>query len=94
MHITEDVLESYELRSLAEPAAEAVEEHLLICGECRGRAQTVQAYLSAMRSGLRRLDHSVVWWQLHLTDEGLVEIWIQKTPQGRSVSHRKRRCFG
>lgn len=92
-HLTEDVLESYELGRLAQPAADAVEEHLLVCEPCRAMDGTMRTFVTTLRSGLRKLDPNVVFWQLHLTDEGLIEVWIEKTPQGRWLSRRQGRFY-
>jgi len=52
-HLTEEILESYEMTDLSEPAVAAVEEHLLICQRCRDLDEMVRALLLAIRSGLR-----------------------------------------
>lgn len=55
-HISEEALEQYAMRTL--PAAaelERLEEHLLICSECRNRLQMMDDYVAAMRSAAAKL---------------------------------------
>src|SRR5579884_2417376 len=87
MHLTDEILEWYELGRLEEPAVEAVEEHLLICEACRKLDDNVRVFLSAMRAGLRRLDSNVIVWELHLTGKGLMELWVERAGD-RWVSRR------
>ena len=57
-HITEDDAESYVMETLpaAEPAR--IEEHLLICDECRQRLIEVEQYIAAMRAAAASLGGS------------------------------------
>jgi hypothetical protein len=50
-HFDEESLESYAFGRLAEERAEVLEEHLLICEECRTRLDTTQSYIKAMARG-------------------------------------------
>src|SRR5437763_2900968 len=93
MHLTEDVLESYELKRLAQSAVDAVEEHLLVCAPCRTLADAPRMFVTRARSGLRKLEPHVVFWQLHVTQDGLLEIWVEKTERGRWVSRRSGRFY-
>ena len=52
-HSTDDDLELYALDRLAEAASALIEEHLLVCAECRGRLANWDQYLRAMRSAMR-----------------------------------------
>jgi len=52
-HIDDDYLELYALDRLAEPDAARVEEHLLVCGECRMRLAASDAYVAAMGAACR-----------------------------------------
>jgi hypothetical protein len=70
--------ESYELGRLNPPASDAVEEHLLICESCRVTDNRLHVFISAMRSGLRAADPNVVVWELHSTEKGLIEIWVER----------------
>ena len=55
-HISEEVLEQYAMRTLPESAELGrLEEHLLICSECRNRLQTMDDYVAAMRSAAAKL---------------------------------------
>lgn len=47
-HAAEDDLESYAMRTLPAPEVESLEEHLLICAECRDRLQATDEYVAAM----------------------------------------------
>jgi hypothetical protein len=48
-HAPDDVLEQYSLGTLPEEEAELLEEHLLICEECRGRLEETDAFIKAAR---------------------------------------------
>jgi anti-sigma factor RsiW len=51
-HITDEDLELYALDRLAEAAAAPVEEHLLVCAECRDRLVEWDEYIRAMRAAM------------------------------------------
>lgn len=54
-HISDDNLERYYLGMLLEgPELAAVEEHLLWCEECVGRAEETQDYIDAIRAAIIR----------------------------------------
>ena len=53
-HINDDVLELLALDRLPESAATPVEEHRLLCAECRERQAGWDAYVQAMRAALTR----------------------------------------
>jgi anti-sigma factor RsiW len=53
-HLSDDSLELYSLGRLTEPERTQAEEHLLMCDECRKRLEATDAYIAAMREGLRR----------------------------------------
>lgn len=50
IHIDDDALEAYSLGRLADADAAPVEEHLLVCAECRDRLAEWDEYVRAMRS--------------------------------------------
>jgi len=52
VHTSEDDLESYSMQTLPEADLERVEEHLLICAECRDRLEETEQYLA--ESPIRR----------------------------------------
>ena len=54
-HSTEESLELYALGRLAEEKAESLEQHILICEECRNRLDSADTFVRAMRSGAVRL---------------------------------------
>ncbi|MGD1097102.1 MAG: zf-HC2 domain-containing protein [Bryobacteraceae bacterium] len=53
-HISDDQLELYLMGRLNEQELAPLEEHLLICEECRDRLEKTEAYIAAMRAILRR----------------------------------------
>ena len=57
-HISEDALERYAMRTLPEPELAVLEEHLLICAECRQRLQATEQYVAAMREAAARMTAS------------------------------------
>jgi predicted anti-sigma-YlaC factor YlaD len=52
-HPSEDDLELYALKRLAEPDLGRVEEHLLVCEECRTRLTETGAVVSIIRDACR-----------------------------------------
>lgn len=52
-HLSDSDLERYRLGMIQEgPELDALEEHLLICGECVDRAQASAAYVDTIRAAL------------------------------------------
>lgn len=49
-HISDDVLELYLMGRLTEMEMAPLEEHLLICEDCRNRLEEAETYLAAMRA--------------------------------------------
>ena len=49
-HITEEQLEKYHLQQLSEPAAEAVEEHLLLCEHCQTQLEELEVFTKSFRA--------------------------------------------
>ncbi len=88
-HINDEVLELFALNRLPDDRLPAVEEHILICEECRERLHTVDVFLSTLKTTLRRSDPNVVFWQLHQTEDGPVEIWIERAGDSRWISRRR-----
>ena len=54
-HIGDDDIELYALDRLAETDAAPVEEHLLLCGECRERLVAWDDYVAAILGALAAL---------------------------------------
>jgi hypothetical protein len=48
-HIGEDDSEQYAMRTLPVSACATLEEHLLICSECRDRLESTDQYVMAMK---------------------------------------------
>ncbi len=53
-HLDEDVLERYVMNRLSESQAEAVEDHICLCGHCGNRLDQTTAYVGGIRSILRK----------------------------------------
>jgi anti-sigma factor ChrR (cupin superfamily) len=51
-HISEDQMDRYAARSLAEPEAAAVEEHLVMCAFCQDRLELTDEFVAAMRAAV------------------------------------------
>jgi anti-sigma factor RsiW len=49
-HITEEELEKYHLHQLSESAAEAVEEHLLLCEHCQTQLEDLEVFTESFRA--------------------------------------------
>ncbi len=58
-HIDDDALEAYSLGRLADAEAAPIEEHLLVCAECRDRLTGWDDYLTAMLAALRESESGV-----------------------------------
>ena len=54
-HVREADLESYSMHALSLEASARVEQHLLICENCRGRLVEADAYVAAMKDAARDL---------------------------------------
>jgi hypothetical protein len=54
-HASDDDLERYAMRTLLEAELEPLEEHLLICAECRERLDETETYVAAMRAAAGEL---------------------------------------
>jgi anti-sigma factor RsiW len=52
-HIAEDTLERYVMARLSEAELVPVEEHLLICQDCRERVAWLDDFVGAVRSAAR-----------------------------------------
>ena len=55
-HPSEETLELYAMRRLEEAEEARLEEHLLLCEECRERLQAADDYVRAMRTALAELE--------------------------------------
>ena len=50
VHISEEVAEQYAMRTLPAAGLEQLEEHLLICCECRQRLVEIEQHVGASRA--------------------------------------------
>ncbi|HVX65467.1 MAG TPA: hypothetical protein VHA11_02635 [Bryobacteraceae bacterium] len=57
-HLSEDLLEQYVLAKLAESDVEPVEEHLLVCRQCRERLVDVERFVTTIQAAARKLASS------------------------------------
>lgn len=48
-HASDELLERYAMSKLLEPEAAGLEEHLLVCSECRDRLEETETFLAAFR---------------------------------------------
>ena len=53
-HASDDLLELYSMGRLKEEEMAPLEEHLLICDECRNRLMATDREIAAIREALRR----------------------------------------
>ena len=49
-HATDDTMERYAMRTLPEPEAGPLEEHLLIYSECRDRLESTDEFVATMKA--------------------------------------------
>jgi anti-sigma factor RsiW len=54
-HVDEELLERYSLGRIEGDEAAPLEEHLLVCQECRDRLEGLNVYHRAMRSALQSI---------------------------------------
>jgi len=83
MHLNDDgfqLLARDQGNSVRRDAAEA---HVLTCRQCCDRVSEVRASILAMERSERARRPEVIFWQLHLTADGPVEIWVEQTTSGR-----------
>jgi anti-sigma factor RsiW len=57
-HISDDDLERYAMLMLGEAEIGRLEEHLLICPECRERLEETERYVVAMRAAAAKIRDS------------------------------------
>ena len=57
-HISDDDLERYAIGTLPETELAPLEEHLLICSDCRDRLEATERYVVAMRAAAARVRES------------------------------------
>lgn len=54
-HINDDALEAYSLGRLVDADTALIEEHLLVCAQCRDRLAGWDEYTVAMRKAMREM---------------------------------------
>jgi hypothetical protein len=54
-HATDDLLARYAMQALPESDVIPLEEHLLICPNCRGRLQAQLEFVAAMREAAAKI---------------------------------------
>jgi anti-sigma factor RsiW len=54
-HVSEDDLERYAMRFLPAPESEQLEEHLLICAECRDRLEATDECVATMKAAAAKI---------------------------------------
>jgi hypothetical protein len=55
-HLNENLLEQYVLAKLTDSSLETVEEHLLICQDCRDRLIEVERFVTTIQAAARKLE--------------------------------------
>jgi hypothetical protein len=81
-HPTIDTLELYSLERLLEPELREVEEHLLVCQDCRDSVTSLDQYHSLLKVALQE-----AWPEIHATEDGLIHNWVEPLPDGRCKAH-------
>ena len=54
-HVSDDTLERFAMQTLHEPEAGPLEEHLLVCNECRDRLDVEIEYVTAVRGAAAKI---------------------------------------
>jgi len=55
-HLTEEAIEAYALGRMADPEAESLEEHILLCAGCQDRLQQMDEFVSAFKVAAVRME--------------------------------------
>jgi hypothetical protein len=67
-HMDTEELERYSMGDIAQPDAERIEEHLLLCELCRRQLEETELYVTAMRRAAAELQlqpEKRSWWRRH-----------------------------
>ena len=54
-HLDDERMERYALGTLAAPEIPALEQHLLLCGDCQDRLAEMDAFVQGMRAAARQV---------------------------------------
>jgi hypothetical protein len=54
-HVSDDTLERYAMQTLPESESGPLEEHILICPDCRARLQAELDFVTAMRGAAAKV---------------------------------------
>jgi hypothetical protein len=73
-HPTDDTLELHALKQLPESEREPLEEHLLVCEECRQRLDKTEDYVAAMQQALTEI-------QQESTQPSGFWAWVPRVPK-------------
>lgn len=74
-HISPELLELYVLGRAPESEVDRIEDHLLLCEQCRVLFSDTSLYVAAMQLGLRQLTGMVA---VHATKDGVVTLSVKK----------------
>ena len=74
-HVSDDLLERYALNRTSESETGYVEEHLLICDDCRKRFIATEEYVTATQQALRAFVTELI--ASHETKEGTVNLFVR-----------------
>jgi hypothetical protein len=75
-HPVSDELEAYALNRLGPDHDRIIEEHLLMCEECRHRLQRDDGVIDAIRISFPNFDFT------HATEDGDIRLWIEPNHGG------------
>ena len=78
-HLTDEDVEDFARKALAEPTLARVEEHLLVCELCRRRVEDADRFIADLRRATGALEPSDV---VHATVDGPIRLQTRKQKDG------------
>jgi hypothetical protein len=76
-HIDEGSLELYALGRVSPFEVVAIEEHLLVCRDCKNQLATIREFAIAARQAAQVMATELV--ETHKTSDGLVHLYVRRT---------------
>ncbi len=78
-HLTDEDVEDFARKALADPALARVEEHLLVCELCRRRVEDIDRFIADLRRATSAPEPSDV---IHATLDGPIRLQTRKQKDG------------
>ena len=79
-HVSDELLERYAINRTVESETAYVEEHLIVCEECRERLVSLEQYTTAVRGALRSFVTELI--ATHDVDGRAVYLYVRSAADG------------